>query len=652
MNIEVTELKGKLEESHHKMQSAHDALRAVTNEKSSLQSEKLIAERKAMKYREDNDMMQKDCEKLIEENLDLSATILDVRDELSKHDNEIPYDDCQATSNDCEFMASLPPHNHSCNASSFTIQTKQGRRYSPSIRKLYYTLLADEVPASSISNNVKSVVKCFNPGVDVESLVLPQRSCANYMCRDELRTISNAHKATALTECGTKGFAMNTDGTTKGQRKLGGLALNNMTISVNELSNGSADQVITDISKELATLRNVAHVLNLPNADTINWTMIASSTSDSASTQKRINTLIHECKEADEKKFGKATTQTVDLIESFCSMHLGVNLRKAFLNGVAQDSAPGASCDRERHPVDVLVHEFCKLFGRSGCPECGCGAVKFPDFLAIMSSDSKQSSTYYNLCASVTLDRQVGNRYFVTAANAAKILFLKDAAIEFLKYSGKKTGNKLEKDVYTKLHDQTEIAQLRVDALMFYHIYADLVMLCKSNELKKSVLDMNVHYLELKTFLQELEQAPEIALNKDHVVFKSEATLYGKNVKVNHRLHTKAMPVHKKLFDVKDDDVSILYPMLAAGATKMKEKLCTYAQQQLPGGRYWSPDNSIIKKQLSTLKPSNDLCESILGLNDYLTTKIPNLNQQSISNLVEIKKNHSIMWLNSLDDTE
>ena len=272
MNIEVTELKGKLEESHHKMQSAHDALRAVTNEKSSLQSEKLIAERKAMKYREDNDMMQKDCKKLIEENLDLSATILDVRDELSKHDNEIPYDDCQATSNDCEFMASLPPHNHSCNASSFTIQTKQGRRYSPSIRKLYYTLLADEVP--------------------------------------------------------------------------------------------------------------------------------------------------------------------------------------------------------------------------------------------------------------------------------------------------------------------------------------------------------------------------------------------GKNVKVNHRLHTKAMPVHKKLFDVKDDDVSILYPMLAAGATKMKEKLCTHAQQQLPGGRYWSPDNSIIKKQLSTLKPSNDLCESILGLNDYLTTKIPNLNQQSISNLVEIKKNHSIMWLNSLDDTE
>ena len=269
-----------------------------------------------------------------------------------------------------------------------------------------------------------------------------------------------------------------------------------------------------------------------------------------------------------------------------------------------------------------------------------------------INTNKKHPSTYYNLCASVTLDRQVGNRYFVTAANANKILFLKDAAIDFLDYSGKSIGNKLEKDVYAKLHDESEIIQLRVDALMFYHVYADLVMLSKSTELKKSVLDMNEHYLELKTFLQEIEQDPAIVLNKDHVVFKSALnTLYGENAKVNHRLHTKVIPVHEKLFDMKDCDTSVLYPMLVAGAAKMKEKLCMYAQQQLPGGRYWNPENLTIKKQLSTLTPSNDLCESILGLNDYLTTRIPNLNQRSISNLVEIKKNHSIMWLDSLDDT-
>ena len=61
-----------------------------------------------------------------------------------------------------------------------------------------------------------------------------------------------------------------------------------------------------------------------------------------------------------------------------------------------------------------------------------------------------------------------------------------------------------------------EIAQLKTDSLMFYHIYANLIMLSKSN---KSVLDMNMHYLELKCFLEGLEQHPEAAMNKDCEVF-------------------------------------------------------------------------------------------------------------------------------------
>ena len=32
---------------------------------------------------------------------------------------------------------------------------------------------------------------------------------------------------------------------------------------------------------------------------------------------------------------------------------------------------------------------------------------------------------------------QVGSRYFVSASNAVKIVFLKEAAIHFLKYTGK-----------------------------------------------------------------------------------------------------------------------------------------------------------------------------------------------------------------------
>ena len=57
-----------------------------------------------------------------------------------------------------------------------------------------------------------------------------------------------------------------------------------------------------------------------------------------------------------------------------------------------------------------------------------------------------------------------------------------------------------------------------------------------------------------------------------------------------------------------------------------------------------------MKEVLAELKPSNDLCESILGLNDYLTTAIPSLHQMPCSNLVEVRKNKTIKWLHDLPD--
>ena len=104
---------------------------------------------------------------------------------------------------------------------------------------------------------------------------------------------------------------------------------------------------------------------------------------------------------------------------------------------------------------DVLVHEFCKLLSKSGgkhsIPEYGHGAIAFPDFLALMASQSSSSkASYYQQCAEVKMERQVGSRYFVTAANAGKVFFLREAAISFLKCTGKEKGNKLKQSVFQK----------------------------------------------------------------------------------------------------------------------------------------------------------------------------------------------------------
>lgn len=79
----------------------------------------------------------------------------------------------------------------------------------------------------------------------------------------------------------------------------------------------------------------------------------------------------------------------------------------------------------------------------------------------------------------------------------------------------------------------------------------------------------------------------------------------------------------------------------------MKDKLCSYAADQLPGGIYWNPDKKV-QDVLCQLQPSNDVCESILGINDYLTTAVPNLHQMSRSNLVQLKSNKTMKWLSEL----
>ena len=137
-------------------------------------------------------------------------------------------------------------------------------------------------------------MKWSSPSVDISKLELPKRSCASYIRKEELKVISNAHKATSLCQQIDTGIGLriNTDGTTKNQKKINGIAINGMTISVNEISDGSSLTAINDLARELDKLRKTAHTLGIPNADTINWSMIESSTSDFAATQKHFNDLL------------------------------------------------------------------------------------------------------------------------------------------------------------------------------------------------------------------------------------------------------------------------------------------------------------------------------------------------------------------------
>ena len=173
---------------------------------------------------------------------------------------------------------------------------------------------------------------------------------------------------------------LNTDGTTKNQRKLNGTALNGMVLSVAEVPDGKADTILTDVEKQLNKIKDIAQKLHLPHAEKINWSMFRSSTSDSASTQKRLNSLLQQRKDDCQED-----AEGIDIIQNFCAMHLGVNLRKAFVAGTTKNVPTPDG--RNHSPVDTIVHEFVKLFGSHGTPEYWIGCVDFPDYLTLKAGD-------------------------------------------------------------------------------------------------------------------------------------------------------------------------------------------------------------------------------------------------------------------------
>lgn len=135
-------------------------------------------------------------------------------------------------------------------------------------------------------------------------------------------------------------------------------------------------------------------------------------------------------------------------------------------------------------------------------------------------------------------------------------------------------------------------------------------------------------------------------MDRDTPVFVSEQRLHVDKT-TNNRENT--MFIYDKLFITENTDKELLLPRVQAAAEHMAAKVSEYKKDQLPGGKYWHPTKEV-ELLLKQLLPNNDICESILGLNDWISTQKPNLCQKTKSTLVEVKKNKTMMWLGTLTE--
>ena len=134
------------------------------------------------------------------------------------------------------------------------------------------------------------------------------------------------------------------------------------------------------------------------------------------------------------------------------------------------------------------------------------------------------------------------------------------------------------------------------------------MMLLKSNELSKKLLDMNQHYLELVKYLEEIAQHPELILDPAHQVFLLEPRLYDDS-KTNHRNHPNHVPVRTRLYK-KDNFDQLALDLVKSAAASMAKKMCSYMANQLPGGKLWAPSEEQ-KQILRNVNPTNDSLESL-----------------------------------------
>lgn len=136
------------------MRVKNHALCDITNENQCLKEKNDLSKNKLARLKEVNEQLKIECIQLEADNLDLQS-----EEESCSSDSDT--DISQPASPDVEATFQKIIGNH---------------KYTPEVRKLYYSLIADQVPVYKISDIIRSVLKFFNPSMDVDKLKLPKKT--------------------------------------------------------------------------------------------------------------------------------------------------------------------------------------------------------------------------------------------------------------------------------------------------------------------------------------------------------------------------------------------------------------------------------------------------------------------------------------------
>ena len=110
---------------------------------------------------------------------------------------------------------------------------------------------------------------------------------------------------------------------------LHGKSVNGVTIGVTEVADGASLTAVEELERLLKSIREVGEELGIRDVQKVGWSLVHSLMSDQASTQKAFNSLVKERRERERSNNSDSHDPTDEgrkILETFCGMHLGVNM--------------------------------------------------------------------------------------------------------------------------------------------------------------------------------------------------------------------------------------------------------------------------------------------------------------------------------------
>ncbi len=398
-----------------------------------------------------------------------------------------------------------------------------------------------------------------------------------------------------------------------------------------EMSNKSSQTALSTLKQIVGDISKAGN----SDAGKIIVSKLANTMSDRAATEVAFNTLLETYRAEilpdvmenydalrDDEREG-----LTKLNNFFCGLHLLVHFADVATKAIHEyekvyheDADHNAQHERSESEASTvhLIRATSKCLSRGGDEKSGCH-IDFATFCALEREK-------------VLFVRFNHNRFNIVFTLAQMVYFHRERIIRFFT-DYHEPGNRLKQAVFADIKNPLLQAGVKVLGLISKLVTGPLWRLLESDI---SLLDMNAKYLSLVEYFTDMSNGSTDFLTGE------QTPLYDL-VEFDDIYQSLIVP------DEAVDEFAL--PMAQSVFAALKELLQRMVKDQLPGGKFWDPSQTVRQQAISAI-PHNKLPEFLFGQLDFLLRYRPNASLLVNEAFIMYSLNNTRDWLDSLPDDE